>query len=121
MRVRDGGREDVDGVARVWAARPPRRDGRAEHAGSGGPDRARHGERGAVRVVAAEQEIVGFATAIPTPRSAVADVDVRFVGGAPERWRSGLGAQLLRALRRDEHLRAVQLEDGSLRIDARRP
>jgi ribosomal protein S18 acetylase RimI-like enzyme len=99
--IRDGGEDDVDGVARVWAAATAARDGRARPAAlavARAPIAAAMAEPQALLVIAAEPDVVAFAIAAPARDGDPCDAEVRFLGVAPDRWGEGLGAQVMHRL-----------------------
>jgi len=109
VHLRDGDLEDLDGMARVWAAATAARDGLASPAplaDARAPILAAMTDHSAVAVVAVEEDIVAFAVATTGSPVDVRVAEVRFVGVAPHRWRAGLGERVLASLvARLAHLR----------------
>jgi ribosomal protein S18 acetylase RimI-like enzyme len=101
VELRDGRLEDVDGMARVWAAATAARDGRstpASLAEAREPILAAMTDHGATAVVAVGQDVVAFAVATTRAPPDAREAEVRFVGVAPPRWREGVGERVLASL-----------------------
>jgi ribosomal protein S18 acetylase RimI-like enzyme len=99
--VRDGALEDIDGVARVWAAATAARDGdlapaRLEIARQ--PILSVMRDEGYLLIVIAAPRIVAFALATPAASEPHRVAEIVYVGVDPRRWGEGLGARVLDSL-----------------------
>lgn len=100
-RVRNGALEDVDGVARVWAAATAARDGDLAPASleiAREPVLSAMRDEGYLLIVIGAPRIVAFALTAPAASEPHRVAEVVYVGVDPGRWGEGLGARVLDGL-----------------------